>query len=394
MPLFVMMFVMHYDQIVIGLGAMGSATVYQLAKRGQKVLGIDQFDPPHSLGSSHGDSRIIRQAIAESPEYTPLVLRSYELWKEIEQEAAVELLETTGIIIMVSNTDKMQNKFLTNTKIAAELYSIPHESLNARQIHDRFPYFNLHGNEQGYYEAGAGFLRPEQCVEAQLKLAEKNGAQLRKNEKLLSYKELGDKVVVKTDRGEYSSERLILTAGSWIGELLPQKYKDNFKVYRQVLYWFEIKGDASQFQVGKFPVFNWEFNNAMEDYLYGFPVMDGSSAMKVATEQYEDTTDPNNMNREVGEEEVKKMYETYVKNNLPFLSSKCVQAKACLYTITPDMKFLIDHHPEMEKVIFASPCSGHGFKHSAAIGEMLADMSTGQKTKVDISNFAMSRLES
>jgi sarcosine oxidase len=131
----------------------------------------------------------------------------------------------------------------------------------------------------------------------------------------------------------------------------------------------------------------------MEDYLYGFPLIDESNAMKVASEQYEETADPNNVVREVSNSEINKMYETYIKKNLPFLSNKCVNAKACLYTVTPDMQFVIDYHPDNGKVIFASPCSGHGFKHSAAIGELLADMATGQKTKVDITNFAMSRLE-
>jgi sarcosine oxidase len=384
---------MKYDQIVVGLGAMGSATAYQLAKKGQKVLGIDQFDPPHSLGSSHGDSRMIRQAIAESPEYTPLVLRSYELWKQIAEEAGVDLLTITGLVIMVSNKEKGQNKFLSNTIVAAKKYGIPHDVLDTDQILERFPMFSLRGDEQGYYEPSSGFLRPEACITAQLKLAEKYGAELHKNEKLLSYQEKDGGVIVKTDQYEYEADKLILTAGSWISELLPSKYKDNFKVYRQVLYWFEVKGNPEQFQVDKFPVFNWEFNSAMEDYLYGFPLIDESNAMKVASEQYEETADPNNVVREVSNSEINKMYETYIKKNLPFLSNKCVNAKACLYTVTPDMQFVIDYHPDNGKVIFASPCSGHGFKHSAAIGELLADMATGQKTKVDITNFAMSRLE-
>jgi sarcosine oxidase len=385
---------MKYDQIVIGLGAMGSATAYQLAKKGQKVLGIDRFTPPHSLGSSHGDSRIIRQAIAESPEYTPLVLRSYELWKEIERETGTDLLTTTGILIMVSNTAKGQNKFLSNTVVAAEKYGIAHDKLNTNQISERFPWFGLRGDEQGYYEPGAGYLRPEACISAQLELSRKHGAELHMGERLHSYENRGAEVVVKTDRGEYLTSRLILTVGAWISELMPERYRQNFKVYRQVLYWFEVADDPAKFQADKFPVFNWEFNSAMEDYLYGFPLMDGSKAMKVATEQYEETADPNNVLREVGREEAEKMYETYVKTNLPFLSNKCIDAKACLYTVTPDMQFVIDTHPEKKGVIFASPCSGHGFKHSAAIGELLADMATGNPTKIDVSNFSLSRLDS
>jgi sarcosine oxidase len=383
---------MKYDQIVVGLGAMGSATVYQLAKRGQKVLGIDRYNPPHSVGSSHGESRIIRQAIAESPEYTPLVLRSYELWREIEQEANVDLLTITGILIMVSNNEKGKNKFLSNTIAAANKYDIPHDVLSAEQIDQRFPWFNLKGDEQGYFEAGAGFLRPEKCIAAQLSLAKKLGVELHEHEQFISFTEQNDGVIVKTNKGEYQADQLILTPGAWISEFLPKKYQENFKVYRQNLFWFEVKGDPAHFQPGKFPVFNWEFNNALEDYLYGFPLLDGDTAMKVATEDYEVTVDPNDTVREVSKDEIEKMHEVYIRPNLPFLSRKCVKAKTCLYTVTPDMQFIIDHHPASDNVIFASPCSGHGFKHSAAIGELLTDMATGKQTRIDISNFAMKRL--
>ncbi len=157
-----------YDAIVIGLGAMGSATVYQLAKKGKRVLGIDQYNPPHTLGSSHGETRITRQAIAEGKEYVPLVLRANEIWKEIERESGKELYTQTGIIIMASNAVDKPNKFVDNTIAAANEYDITHSELTSQEISDKFPQFNIKGDEKGYFENGAGFLRAEECIKAQL----------------------------------------------------------------------------------------------------------------------------------------------------------------------------------------------------------------------------------
>jgi sarcosine oxidase len=381
-----------YDSIVIGLGAMGSASVYQLAKKNQHVLGIDQFTPPHVYGSSHGETRITRQAIAEGKAYVPLVLRANEIWKEIEQETGKELYTKTGILIMASNVDEKPNKFVDDTIAAAKEYGIEYTELNDAAIKERFPQFNTEGHEKGYFEDGAGFLRAEECISAQLDLAKKYGAELNFGEKFLSYEQQQNGIIVKTDRAKYLTEKLVLTMGPWVQNVLPDQYKQTIRIYRQVLYWFEIADNSDQYQIGNFPVFNWEFNTAHEDFMYGFPSLDGKT-IKVATEQYTQTTNPDDMDRSVSDEEIKAMYEQYIAPHLPDISANCVRSEACLYSLAPDWRFLIDFHPENSNVIIASPCSGHGFKHSAAIGEVISDMTAGTPPKVDISEFSFDRID-
>jgi len=218
----------RFQTIVIGLGAMGSAATYQLAKRGSKVLGIDRFSPPHVYGSSHGDTRITRQAIGEGSEYVPLVLRSYELWAEIERETGKKLLTVTGGLIMtgVEGTPRHGSYFFNQTVASAENYGIPHHLLDADEIQKRFPQFILSGNERGYFEEKAGYLRPELCIEAQLELAQRYGAQLALEENVLAFSVTDkDHVVVKTDKGEYQAEKAIIAAGPWVVSLLGETYR-------------------------------------------------------------------------------------------------------------------------------------------------------------------------
>lgn len=384
---------MKHNVIVIGLGAMGSATVFQLAKKGVKVLGIDQYSPPHTFGSSHGESRMIRKAIAEGEEYVPLVLRSYEIWSEIEKESNENLLTQTGILIMASNATDKPNKFLDSTKLAAKRYGIEHRNLGIDEINKEFPQFKAQGDEKAYFEKDAGFLRPELCIKTQLDLAKRLGADINTNERMISYEAEDDGVTVTTEKGTYHAKQIVLSVGPWIKDFLPEHYKEAINIYRQVLYWFEVGGDPDKFRLGNFPVFNWEFNTAHEDFIYGFPIMDGSNSVKVATEQYVDTTNPEEVNTHVSTHEIDKMYERYIKPYLPDLSSKCVRAEACMYSVAPDWGFVIDRHPQHQNVIFASPCSGHGFKHSAAIGEVLADLSTNSEPRIDISKFSFRGME-
>jgi sarcosine oxidase len=380
-----------HDVIVIGLGAMGSASVYQLAKYGLNVLGIDQFSPPHTYGSSHGETRITRQAIAEGKAYVPLVLRANEIWKEIEAETGRHLYTKTGILIMASNTSLHPNKFLDDTIVAANQYEIEHSELNANELKGQFPQFNIQGDEKGYFEDGAGFLYAEECIEAQLELSVKHGATINTHEKFLSYHQLSDGILVKTEKAEYLTEKLVLTVGPWVNEVLPDRYKDSIKIYRQVLYWFEIEGDIQKYQVGSFPVFNWEFNTAHENFIYGFPSLDGKS-IKIATEQYSEETTADNVNRVVTEQEIDEMHATNIAPYLPDVSRTCARTESCLYSVAPDWRFLLDRHPDNQNIIIASPCSGHGFKHSAAIGEVITSLVLGVQPTIDISEFGFDNL--
>jgi sarcosine oxidase len=385
----------RYDTIVLGLGAMGSAAAYQLAKRGNRVLGLDQFAPPHSLGSSHGDTRITRLAIGEGVHYTPLVMRSHALWREIEEESGSQLLSSVGGLVISSpaKTSMLHvPDFFANTVAAAEKYGVAHELLDARAIRKRFPPFKVHDDEVGYYEPDAGYLRPEQCIAAQLRLAAAKGATLRMNEKVQGFEASPRDVTVVTDKGRYEAEKLVLTAGAWLPQLLGSRYAKLFKIYRQLLFWFDVNGLIEPFLPGTCPIFIWELQGTRQA-IYGFPAVDGAKGgVKVATQQYEIETTPETVDRTVAPEEAAAMHRAYVAPYLPALSARCLKAVACLYTVTRDAGFVIDVHPESDRILIASPCSGHGFKHSAAIGEALAELATMGKTHFDLSEFTLARL--
>jgi sarcosine oxidase len=386
-----------FDAIVLGLGAMGSAAIYQLAKRGQTVLGIDQFSPPHHYGSTHGESRIIRQAIGEGEHYVPLVLRSYELFREIEKETGTELLTTTGGLTLESQQSEAllhgRRNFLAQAVSCAKKFNIRHEILEPREIRKRYSQFAITG-ERGYFEYETGFLRPELCVEAQLRLAQKYGAILQTEEKVISITPRGNsEVTIRTGRAVYLAEKVVVTAGPWISEFLPPAYSQFFKVYRQVIYWFMIRDHfRSAFLPGQFPIFIWIFGMGRNFGFYGFPSLDGKT-IKVASEQYNVATVPAKEDRAVGEEEKQSMYSEYIRGRLPGLSEQCESAVTCLYTTTPDSNFVIDFHPDSEQIIIASPCSGHGFKHSAAVGELVAELAVNGVSKIDISRFSIERFK-
>ena len=385
---------MKFQTIVIGLGAMGSATVYQLAKRGGKVLGLDRYTPPHTHGSSHGETRITRLAIGEGEQYTPLALRSFDLWRDIERETGRQLLTVTAGLIISSPATAVRNNvadFFGNTLRAAQKYGITHEVLNARQIRNRFPQFKVRDDEIGYWEKNAGFLRPEECITAQLELAARHGATIRTGEQVLGFQQHGDTVLVTTDRGEYTTEKLVITAGPWLPALLDQKLTKYFRVMRQVLFWFAPTESIIPFQPGNMPVFIWEPQGA-DQAIYGFPAIDGmQGGVKVASGQYQTSTTPNTITREVSSKEITWMFDHLVAPCLPGLSRRCLKTATCMYTVTPDFGFVLDVLPDQPNVILASPCSGHGFKHSAAIGEALAEIATEGESLIDLSGFSLDR---
>lgn len=386
-------FAMTSDVIVIGLGAMGSAACCQLAKRGAKVIGIDRYSPPHSFGSSHGETRITRQAIGEGEQFVPFAIRSHEIWRELELEGetGAELLTITGGLIMSSAASHPlhgNTAFLQTTIETAKKFGIKHRVLSSGEINDEFPQFSLTGDETGYFESEAGFLRPEACVATQLALAEKFGANLQLNERVMRIEKNGAGVRVVTEAGEYHAAKAIVSAGPWVNEFVPNAPKGQFKIYRQVLHWFDVSHSYEQYTVGKFPIFIWTLGRWRDDYLYGFPAVDGhDGGLKVATEHYHVTTSPDEADRQVGPEEPAEIYERYVSKMLNGVGEKCVKSVVCLYTLTPDSNFVIDWIDE--NVLVASPCSGHGFKHSAAIGETLAELALNGTSSIDVSSFSM-----
>ncbi len=385
---------MRYDVIVAGLGAMGSAAAYQLTRLGASVLGIDRYTPPHAFGSTHGDTRITRLAIGEGSEYVPLVRRSHEIWRDIEGRTGADLLRQCGGLLMAVPDGRAAHRdggFLGRTLASAREFEIPSETLTTAQIRSRLPQFRLTGTEQGYYEPAAGFVRPERCVEAQLRLAHQGGADLRLGERVTSYRDDGHSVTVSTSEGGYSAAKLIVSVGPWVDELVPD-LASCFAVYRQVLYWFGLEDTSLYESYAEMPVYLWEFGAGADDFVYGFPMVDGpDGGAKVATETYVAATTPDEVARDVTEEETNLMYDRYVAGRLPGLGRRCVNARSCLYTVTDGGRFVIDFHPTDRNVVVASPCSGHGFKHSAAIGEVVAQLATTGRSDIDISAFGLSQ---
>ena len=375
---------------------MGSAALYQASKLGASCIGIDRFAPPHDQGSSHGDTRITRQAIGEGKVFVPLVLRSNQIWEEIEVATGRSLMVRNGCLVLASaNTPGCHHgstSFVQDTIDAAWEFGIAHEVLSADEIARRYPQFCFRGDEVGYFEPGAGFLHPEVCIEAQLTLARNAGAQILTDETVLEINpDQNGSVHVRTSKATYTAKKVIVTAGAWLPKVLGDDYARFFKVYRQMLCWFQLERNQERYTPQQFPVFIWITGNQPRDMMYGFPQIETNGGVKIATEQYEATVDPDAVPRDVSKAEIAALYQEYIAPRFPDVSGECLRSATCLYTVTPDAKFVIDDFADSHNVVFASACSGHGFKHSAALGEALALSALGQQPGVDLSPFRLSR---
>jgi sarcosine oxidase len=383
-----------YRTIVLGLGAMGSATLHHLARRGHPALGIDRFAPPHPFGSSHGDTRITRLAIGEGTHYTPLAVRSHVLWRELERETGARLLTANGGLFISSPTRSAVLHvpgFFANTLAAAREFGIEHETLDANAIRRRFPVFNVADDEYGYFEPGAGFLRPEACILAHLESAERSGAEIHRDEKVEAFDPSAHGVTVVTDRDRYRADRLIVAAGSWLPTLVGPAIARHFRVYRQHIYWFAIAGDPAAFRPSACPVFIWELQGRPCG-LYGFPALDGAEGgVKVGTEQFDVATTADAVDAPVSAPAIAAVHADLVAPFLRGLAARCVKVVSCLYTVTPDFGFVIDRHPDCERVLIVAPCSGHGFKHSPAIGEAAAAWAEDGVTPFGLASFGLAR---
>lgn len=379
-----------FDVAVVGLGAMGAATLYQLAKAGVRAVGIDRYAPPHGFGSSHGETRITRQAVGEGDALAPLVIRSHAIWRELEATTGEALLEACGILVMVPRGARTghhgQGDFLARTIAVARRHGIPHAVLDAAEIAGRFPGFALTGTEAGYFEPGGGYVRPERCIAAQLAEAARHGAEIRTGAAVIAVAQRGATVAVETRDGTIEAGQVVVAAGAWAGPLLGAPYDRLLRPFRQVLHWFPVADAARPPGI---PAFIWMHGARPEDYFYGFPPLGG--AVKVATEQYEAPCDPDRLDRVVAPGDAAAMHLGHVAGRLRGLGPTALRSEACLYTVTPDSGFVIERHPAQDRVIVVSACSGHGFKHSAGIGEAVADLVRTGRSPVDLAPFASSR---
>lgn len=384
----------HADFVVVGLGAMGAACLYQLATRGASVVGVDRWAPPHAQGSSHGETRITREAVGEGADYVPLVRASHRIWRELEAETGEKLFEACGALVIAPGTGESSHHgkpdFVARSAETAAAYDIPHETMTGAEAARRFPQFGLAGDEKVYFEPGGGYVFPERCIAAQLARAVALGAEILSDTQVRSIEPSGDHVVVETSRGRIVAGQAIVAAGGWAAELLGAPFDRLLTVNRQVLHWFELDDDADW--RGEAPVFIWMHGPTDVDYLYGFPPLPGDMRVKVATEQYAAATTADAMPREISAEESAGMHRVHVAGRLRGASTRVAKAAACLYTVTPDNGFIIDRHPRMDRVIAISACSGHGFKHSAGIGEAVAKAATTGDWEA-LGAFAVGRFE-
>jgi sarcosine oxidase len=384
----------RFHTIVVGLGAMGAATLVALARRGVRALGIDRFSPPHARGSSHGDTRITRLAIGEGVHYTPLAQRSHALWRELERETGASLLaQVGGLFISSARKSAMLHVpgFFDNTVAAARHYGIAHEILDATAIRRRFPIFNVADDEYGYFERDAGYLRPETCIAAELAVAEQRGAAILRDEPVAAIDFASDGVTVATARGRYAAERLVLAAGAWLPTLAASNLARHFRIYRQRMIWFEIDGDAALFRPGTCPVFIWELKQGTQG-IYGFPAIDGPrGGVKIATEQFTTETTADTAETPLDADEVAAFHAEEIGPFVRGIAARCVRVESCLYTVTSDFGFVIDVHPESDRVLIVSACSGHGFKHSPAIGEAAAAWADEGRPPFDLPALCLGR---
>jgi sarcosine oxidase len=368
----------RYDVVVVGVGGMGSAALYHLAGRGKRVLGLERFEVPHERGSSHGLTRIIRQAYFEHSSYVPLVLRAYELWRELEADAREQLLFVTGAL------EGGPRIFEGAVRSSVE-HGLPYEELDGAEAARRFPAFRLPPEIQLVLQRDGGFLLSERCIEAHVRGALARGAELRTRERVLEWLTGENGVRVRTDRAMVEAELLVLTAGAYsqevarlpAGLVVPQ---------RQVLAWFEpLRPDL--FAPDRFPVFNVALE---EGHLYGFPVH-GVPGFKVGFYDHAGATgDPDSIPRDVSPED-EAPHRRFVERYFPDGAGRTLDVKACLFELSPDEHFVIDRHPETELAVLGAGFSGHGFKFCSVVGEILADLALEGQTSHDIGFLRLDR---
>lgn len=388
----------YFDEIVVGAGAMGSATLNNLAKlhhenlQPGKSLLLEQFRLLHTKGSSGGESRATRVATLEGKEYIPLVQRANILWQEIEKKtnrSPGTLYNPIGGLVIAPKhgnfpTSQEMGCFEKTEDIAAK-HNIPYTILSSSELRKLYPQFNTSDQNIGYKEASMGFLRSDECIKAQLELAQHYGAEIHTEEKMLNFFRLSNgRLKIETSQNEYETQRLILTAGPWIPQLIGKNYSKLFTIYQKFFYWFQVeKNYIENYRPDKCPIFFWDFGQ--QKYMYGFPIISNDEkCIKIATDQRKVIVNP--------DEEIKyeknqqnEIYKNYIQPHFKGITENCVKMASCLITTTENRHFVIDYLPHYNnQVIVVSPCSGHGFKHSAAIGEALAQLSIHHKSDIDI----------
>lgn len=373
-----------YDVIVVGVGAMGAATCWQLARRGKKVLGLDRYDIPNAMGSSHGVNRIIRLAYFEHPSYVPILRRAYELWRETETLANEQLLYITGSM----DIGQEGSDIISMSLESCRLHQLDHQLLRASEVNQRYPGYVLPENYVALFQKDGGFVVSERAIVAASTLALGAGATIRAREAFVDFEPIGGGGVrVKTDRATYEAGQLVISAGAWIGELVP-RLKKLAVAERQVLGWFQPK-HPDKFALGAFPVSNLKSDSG---HFYQFPAFSVPGFKIGLYHHLREHGAADHLSREPTRADEDALREG-LRRFFPDANGEILALRSCMFTNTADEHFILDRLPSSPEVIVASPCSGHGFKFSSAIGEILADLATEGTSKFDLSLFSLKRFD-
>jgi len=371
-----------FDTVIVGLGAMGSSALYYLAARGVRVLGVDRFPTPHIHGSTHGRTRIIREAYYEHPCYVPIVQRAYELWASLEKTIGEQLFVQTGGLMI----GPPEGELFAGALRSATEHGLAHEILDPAETHARFPGFRVPAGSQALHEPRAGLLFPEKCVEAHLSLAARAGATIRSGVTVTGWN-AADDVRIQTDAGELRARTLILAAGPWLPSLVPH-LELPLEVERQLFHWFEPAAHPEWYDAAHSPISLIEYADGR--FFATFP--DVGHGVKSGVHHEGAVIDIDAPRAPASDAEGVEM-RALLARYLPQAAGRILDRATCVYTNTPDHDFLLDRHPVHPNVLIASPCSGHGFKFASAIGEILADMVTTGETSFDLTPFALSRFQ-
>ncbi|EIM24503.1 N-methyl-L-tryptophan oxidase [Microvirga lotononidis] len=370
-----------FDVAVVGLGAMGSAALFDLARRGQRVIGLEQFEPGHDKGSSHGESRIIRLSYFEHPSYVPLARRAMEKWRELEELSGEAVLTVTGVL----EAGYPGCQVVEGSLEASRLHGLDHDVLSADEINRRFPAFKVPSHWTGLYQPEGGFLRPELAIRQFVGLARRHGAEVRTKDRVIAIEPTSSGVRIRTEAGEIEAGSVIVAAGAWIGDFAPE-LKPHLKLTRQVLGWFEPLQPA-YYTPDRCPVFIFE---SEDDACYGFPDFAGTGVKTASHRKGAYLSSADDLAQDGGAED-----EAHIRRMLalamPDANGPLKAMRTCMYTRTPDEDFVIDRSSADPRIVLASPCSGHGFKFASVIGEVLADLALGNVPANDISRFKLNR---
>lgn len=372
----------RYDVIVVGVGSMGSATCEQLARRGLRVLGLEQFGIPHGRGAHHGGSRVIRKAYFEHPDYVPLLQRAYENWAAVERLSGRQIMHRVGGVYL----GRPDSEAIAGSLTAMRLHDLPYEELTVDQLRQRYPMFRVPDDFVGLIDPETGYVVPEAAVSTFAGLTLANGGELHGHEPVLDWSESSTGVTVRTALDTYTADRIVFTSGAWSDRLLKQ-LNVQLRVTRQVLAWVWPR-EPEVFAYGKFPV--WMLETGGGGQHYGFPMVHDRPGFKLALHKVADVVNPDTVDRNPQPAD-HATYRPLLEQYLPQADGPLLALEVCLYTNSPDSHFIIDRYPASERVVIGCGFSGHGFKFASVIGEILADLAADGRTQLPIDFLGLQR---